>query len=205
MNAVIIELRQYELVPGGRATLVELFEREFVEPQVAVGVDLIGTFEDLDGPDRFVWMRGFPDPESRVAALRAFYFGPVWKQHAAAANATMIDSDNVLQLRHAGTGPRFPPPVDSAAPRAGADPPPLIAVTVYPGTAALDARLAADTRTVAVLRTDPSGNGFPQLPVRDEQVLVWIRRFADPDAYTPGPGAPLQELRLRPTRRSRLR
>jgi len=204
---VIIELRQYELVPSGRATLVGLFEREFVEPQEAVGMQLIGTFEDLDGPDRFVWMRGFPDPESRVQALRAFYFGPVWKQHAAAANATMIDSDNVLQLRHAGTGPPFPPSADGAAPQAAADPPPLFTVTVYPDDAgdSLDARLAAGAHTVAVLRTDPSENGFPQLPVRDEHVLVWIRRFADPAEYTPGPGAPMQELRLRPTRRSRLR
>ena len=33
----IAELRQYKLVPGKRDVLIELFEREFVETQEAVG------------------------------------------------------------------------------------------------------------------------------------------------------------------------
>lgn len=40
---------------------------------------------------------------SRAKALNDFYSGPVWKAHRQAANATMIDSDNVLLLR-----PAFP-------------------------------------------------------------------------------------------------
>jgi hypothetical protein len=38
---------------------------------------------------------------SRAKALTDFYSGPVWKAHREAANATMIDSDNVLLLRPA--------------------------------------------------------------------------------------------------------
>ena len=38
----------------------------------------------------------FPDMPSRAASLQAFYGGPVWQAHREAANATMIDSDNVL-------------------------------------------------------------------------------------------------------------
>src|SRR5262245_38793908 len=96
---MIYELRQYTLHPGRRDTLIELFEREFVESQEAVGMRLVGTFRDLDDADRFVWVRGFPDMESRRQALTDFYHGPVWRAHAAAANATMIDSDDVLLLR----------------------------------------------------------------------------------------------------------
>ena len=56
----VVELRQYTLKSGQRDTLIALFEREFVESQEAVGIELIGTFRDLDDPDRFVWLRGFP-------------------------------------------------------------------------------------------------------------------------------------------------
>jgi hypothetical protein len=86
---------------------------------------------------------------------------------------------------------------------------------------------SAGAHTVGLLRTDPVENGFPALPVRDdERVLVWIRRFPDIDAHAryvahlgqcdewqarvaPALGARVgpaaQELRLAPTRRSRLR
>src|SRR5436309_8091213 len=85
----VLELRQYTLHPGKRDTLIELFEREFVESQEAVGAQIVGTFRDLDRPDRFVWIRGFAGMEPRRAALQAFYFGPVWKAHREAANATI--------------------------------------------------------------------------------------------------------------------
>ncbi|HEY3779344.1 MAG TPA: NIPSNAP family protein [Rhizomicrobium sp.] len=103
----IIELRQYTLKPGARDTLIELFEREFVESQEAVGMDVIGTFRDADNPDRFAWLRGFADMESRARALATFYSGPVWKEHRGAAVATMEDTDNVLLLRPAWSGSGF--------------------------------------------------------------------------------------------------
>ena len=94
----MIELRQYTLHPGKRDELIALFEREFIESQEAVGMKVVGTFRDLDRSDRFVWIRGFADMPSRAEGLTAFYGGPVWQRHRDAANATMIDSDNVLLL-----------------------------------------------------------------------------------------------------------
>ena len=87
---------------AGATTLVALFEREFVEPQEAVGARVVATFRDLDDPDRFVWLRGFADMAARADALGAFYGGPAWQAHREAANATMVDSDNVLLLRPLG-------------------------------------------------------------------------------------------------------
>src|SRR5450432_2088836 len=84
--------------PGLRDVLIELFEREFIESQEALGMTLVGQFRDLDNPDRFVWLRGFADMTIRAQALEAFYSGPIWRAHRAAANETMIDSDNVLLL-----------------------------------------------------------------------------------------------------------
>lgn len=95
----VVELRQYTLHPGRRDALVELFEREFIAPQRALGMGLVGPFVDLDDPDRFVWWRGYTDMPARAAALQAFYGGPVWAAWRDAANATMRDSDDVLLLR----------------------------------------------------------------------------------------------------------
>ncbi|HKA84505.1 MAG TPA: NIPSNAP family protein, partial [Acidimicrobiales bacterium] len=97
----VVELRQYTLRAGQREVLVELFDRALVEPQEAVGMELLGQFRDLDRADRFVWLRGFPDMEARRRSLEAFYGGPVWREHAPAANATMVDVDDVLLLRPA--------------------------------------------------------------------------------------------------------
>jgi NIPSNAP len=103
----ILELRRYTLRPGRRDDLITLFDREFVEPQEAVGMRVVGQFRDRDDPGRFVWLRGFRDMESRAEALAAFYGGPVWKAHRDEANGTMIDSDDVLLLRPAGPGAGF--------------------------------------------------------------------------------------------------
>src|SRR5215469_11311573 len=97
----VVELRQYTLHSGKRDVLIDLFDREFIESQEALGITVIGQFRDLDRPDHFVWLRGFRDMSSRAKALTDFYGGPVWKAHREAANATMIDSDNVLLLRPA--------------------------------------------------------------------------------------------------------
>src|SRR5438270_9079535 len=97
----IIELRQYTLHPGKRDVLIDLFDREFVETQEAVGMKVIGQFRELGHPNHFVWLRGFRDMTSRAKALNDFYGGPVWKAHREVANATLIDSDNVLLLRPA--------------------------------------------------------------------------------------------------------
>ncbi len=61
----VIELRRYTLHPGHREILIRLFDREFVEPQEAAGMRVIGQFRDLSDPDRFVWLRGFTDMSSR--------------------------------------------------------------------------------------------------------------------------------------------
>ena len=57
----VIELRQYTLKPGQRDVLIDLFDRHFVESQEAAGMTIVGQFRDRRRPDRFVWIRGFPD------------------------------------------------------------------------------------------------------------------------------------------------
>jgi hypothetical protein len=194
----VVELRQYALHPGKRDVLIDLFDREFVETQEALGVKIIGQFRDLDHPDRFVWLRGFGDMTSRAKALTDFYGGPVWKAHREAANATMIDSDNVLLLRPARPTSGFslensnrPPVVSEEVPTS------LVVATIYyfgdpvtpdfinffehtlrPVAAGLGATISA------YFVTENSENTFPALPVRaGENVFVWFSTFPNLAAY----------------------
>lgn len=193
----VIELRQYTLHPGQRDVLIALFEREFVEPQQALGMPVIGSFTDLDDADRFVWLRGFSNMASRAPALEAFYGGPDWQRHRSAANATMVDSDNVLLLRPAFEGGGFANLAASRLPAADERPPAgLVTATICPLVAppgqdlaalfehsVLPAWTAAGAEVIACLATEPAPNNFPRLPVREgEAVWVWLSRFADPAA-----------------------
>ncbi|MFI6601268.1 NIPSNAP family protein [Nonomuraea sp. NPDC050536] len=217
---MIYELRYYTLRPGARETLIELFEREFVETQEAVGSEVLGTFRDPDNPDTFPWIRRFPDMESRRMALEAFYGGPAWKAHRDAANATMLDSDNVLLLRPALV------PVDglsrSERPPVGATEPPgsLYVATIHHVDAgfagqfaehALPVLLDAGVPVVACFETEHAENTFPALPVRtDVNVFAWFARFDTVEDYRiPShpvlDEAPRQVIRLAPTVRSALR
>jgi NIPSNAP len=185
----VVELRRYTLKPGARETLVELFDREFVESQEALGMRILGTFRDLDDPDQFVWLRGFDDMTSRAPALTAFYTGLVWKAHSAAANETMVDVDNALLLRPAEGGPALQhdparrPPV--GAPERDAVLWVTISVEPVPGDA------------LARFVTEHAKNDFPALPVR-EDVDVCVALWAS----EPPPAD--ETLRLRPTPRSLL-
>lgn len=189
----VLELRQYTLRPGKRDVLIDLFDRELVEPQEAAGMRVYGQFRDLDDDDRFVWLRGFPTMAARGESLRAFYGGPVWQEHRDAANATMIDSDDVLLLRPAADDTGF----DLSGPRPDADTTSLVTVTIYHLPAGAgdefaelfvrDVRpLLAETgaEPLACLRTEPSENDFPALPVREgENVFAWVAAFGDQDAH----------------------
>ena len=195
--AAIVELRQYTLKTAQRDVLIALFDRHFIEPQEDAGAWVIGQFRDLDDPDRFVWLRGFPDMPSRAAALQAFYTGGVWRAHSKAANATMIDSDNVLLLRPACPGSGFAagtrPPAGAGGPERGS----LVTVTICAAEPARTGELVAlfteqlrpalagsGAEVVAVYVTEASPNTFPALPVREgENVLVWFARFPDRAAY----------------------
>ncbi|MEV4377805.1 NIPSNAP family protein [Streptosporangium sp. NPDC049644] len=186
----IVELRQYTLHEGGRDVLIDLFEREFIESQEAAGMTVIGQFRDLDAPNRFVWLRGFPGMERRAGALRSFYGGPVWKANRDRANATMIDSDDVLLLR---AGADFP--ASARPPVGGAAPPSIVTATIYHRDRPFDDAFVdffdrsvrpvmAETgaRPLACLRTEYAENTFPALPVRTgENVFVWFSRFTGPD------------------------
>jgi NIPSNAP protein len=183
----VLELRQYTLHGGQRDTLISMFETRFIEPQNALGAHVIGTFRDLDDPDRFVWIRGFHDMAMRQQALESFYREPVWQASKTAVNATILDSDNVLLLRPAGPDQGFA--LAQTAPHSV--PEGIIGASTYylGGTDAMQfarffqqsmlPRLAtAGAQPIACLVTEESLNTFPRLPVREhERTFVWFARW----------------------------
>jgi hypothetical protein len=197
----VIELRRYRLHRGARETLIDLFDREFLETQDAAGMSVLAQFRDLDDPDAFVWLRRFEDLPGRAEALRNFYTGPVWAQHKGEANGTMVNSDNVLMLKPLGDtvlpsvlgpGPlplrfgshRPAPAADLGesgvfemttcylAPRTDMAFAAWFEDTICPALRAAGA--AVEGRWVA----DHRENNFQGLPVREgETLFIWLLRF----------------------------
>jgi hypothetical protein len=195
----IVDLRQYTLYPGTRDGFVELFDREFVETQEAAGMRVIGQFRDIGDPNRFVWLRGFPDMSSREKALTNFYIdGAAWKAYSEVARSKMIDSTDALLLRPARPDSGFSldspdrrPSVDSALP------PGIVVATIYslPSPADADflrffesvvspALKAAGATMLASFVTEHSPNNFPRLALREgENVFICFSGFRDLAAY----------------------
>jgi hypothetical protein len=193
----VFELRQYTLHPGKRDALIELFERELIEPQEAAGMRVVGHFRDLDDPDRFVWLRAFPGMAARREALTRFYGGPVWRRFRDEANATMIDSDDVLLLRLVDPRRGFPMNGDRPPVGAAARPSSRFAISVY----AYDAQV--ELPPITLLESEHAENDYPALPVRSgEHVLVSFARTEREESIA----LPrIQYLRLEPAARSLLR
>lgn len=193
----VVELRQYTLHPGKRDVLIELFEREFIETHEALNMKVIGQFRVLGDPNLFVWLRGFQDMASRAQGLKNLYGGPVWKTHREAANATIVDSDNVLLLRPADPDSGFSLRIAPPAPGSQAVPESVVVATTYhlhepAGDDFIDffkreLKPALSENGVPVLAcfvTENSANNFPNLPVREgENVFVWFSGFQNRTAF----------------------
>jgi len=218
-----IEIRRYTLHPNGRDTLIDIFEREFIESQEALGMVPIGHYRDLDDPDSFVWIRGFESYESRPVSLEAFYVhGAVWKEHRDAANATMIDSDNVLMMRSARPDSGFRldglerPSVGAAIPESFV----ALSLAAVPDgqydafTESFECEyldcLNACAKSVAYFVTEPRPNTFPRLPVREGEPMFAVvgacedmTRLEQWSKFLAGSG--FETARLQPASRSLFR
>jgi quinol monooxygenase YgiN len=192
----VYELRNYTMQPGQRDVLIEIFERDFIESQEALGARVVATFRNLDDPNRFVWIRSFETVATRAAALDGFYTSAIWQANRTAANATIIDSDDVLQLR----------PISGDAAGATSTRPPIGATAIPDSLIVANTYFVADRQDeafadayarealpilreigaapFAVFATEHAPNGYPRLPIRDtETVFVTLSYFASEQAY----------------------
>jgi hypothetical protein len=185
----VVELRQYTLHPGRRDELVSLFERELVQGQEEAGIHVLGQFEDVARPDRFVWFRGFRSMSMRREALTRFYGGPVWHAHRDAANATMVEWNDVLLLRPVQPNRGFPRRRATAKRQPGTSR--VLVRMLHRAPGADDLVMFFRERVhpvlegtgampVALLETKHATNDFPRLPVReDSDVVVSLSVLSD--------------------------
>ena len=179
----VIELRNYLLKPGTRERFIEYFEHHFLHSQN--GARVLAPFRIKCESDRFFWIRGFEDMQSRLAFLRGFYEqGEVWKRFGPDANEMMLDSDHVHLLKPLSTSFEWNELETEA---------PVVVIDFYLAKAnQLDQLIATfETDYLSCLKNKPTvliselaTNEFPRLPViQDPNLLVVINNYADEAEY----------------------
>jgi len=200
---MIIDIRDYRVVPGTRDLLIERCETLFWDEQERLGARFLGGFRDADDPDRFLWLRAMPDLDTRQRVLTAFYSdGEMWRAQRDEVNRWIADSDDVL-LAH--------PVSEFAAPATGPsvvgmfsrlDKQPLAEPAAL--RREVEAAIAAaGGRLLVTLETDRAANNYPRHPIREgEHGLVWFATFA---TYRALALPSLAQRRLVPIATSRMR
>jgi quinol monooxygenase YgiN len=182
----VIELRNYLLKPRVCERFSNYFEDHFIDSQNLLHGFVLGQFRIKGDEDRFFWIRGFEDMQTRLTFLRKFYEqGEVWKQFGSGANDMMIDSDNVYLLKPLGSESFG---YDEFAKGKG-----IVVIEscfVRPNHRDELADLFQANHTPH-LKSEPilcvsemAENDFPRLPViQDENLLVAITVFRDESDY----------------------
>ena len=101
---MIVEVRRYRIKPGRREEFLEFFNTRSVPALKAHGMAVFGPLVDLENPNAFVWLRGFPSLEARDEMKSAFYEGDLWKNELEAIAMPMLESYDVHLTE---TGPGF--------------------------------------------------------------------------------------------------
>lgn len=190
----VIEFRRYTVKETQRQEFAEYFDTYFPEAFQQLGAMAFGEFTNRDNPQGFTWIRGFEDIESRATVNSAFYYGPVWKEHASRMNDRMIDSDNVLLLHPLSPEHELKilPAVDPVREKDGSKG--IVAAQIFKidknhvdefvqqAKPIFNNYRNAGIREAGVLITLDVKNNFPQLPFREDgPYLVWIGILKDND------------------------
>jgi hypothetical protein len=187
-NFTVFEFRRYTVTNGNRDRFALYFDSYFPEAFQQLGAIAVGQFLERGNPVGFTWLRGFHTLDDRAIVNAAFYYGPVWREHAKTANDLLFDSDNVLLLQPLAPDrqPAILPSVDPVTEPTGAHG--IVVAQIFAVAAGqVDAfaraaestfaryRGVAGVREAGVLTTLDAKNNFPQLPIRtDGPYLVWL-------------------------------
>jgi hypothetical protein len=93
---MIVEVRAYRIKPGRREEFVKFFETRAVPALRSHGMKIVGPFLDVENPNKFVFLRGFPSLDERDRMKEEFYEGLLWKNELESIAMPMIDSYDVI-------------------------------------------------------------------------------------------------------------
>jgi NIPSNAP len=191
----VVELRRYTIKEGERERFARCFESWFPEAHEQLGATFFGHFLERGRTQGFTMLRGFRDDDARAVVCSAFYYGPLWKEHAATMNDMIVDHTDVLLLRplSPGRGVAVLPAVDPFGEPEGARG--VVVAQVFAvkenevdafasrAEEAFAAYRVAGAREAGVLVTLDIPNSFPRLPFRtDGPFLVWLGILEDGQA-----------------------
>ena len=93
---MIVEVRSYRITPGKRDEFIELFEQRSAPALQSHGMKVVGPMIDLENPNKFVFLRGFPTMEDLHQMKDEFYGGKLWKEELEEIAMPMIESYDVI-------------------------------------------------------------------------------------------------------------
>jgi hypothetical protein len=96
----IVEIRAYNLKPGMRDALYDLFLNHALPMLQRWGVDMVAYGSSLGEPNGFYLIRSYANVEERQQSEAAFYGSDEWQQGPREAILACIDSyaDAVLEV-----------------------------------------------------------------------------------------------------------
>ena len=92
---MIIEMRTYKTKPGLRAAFLEIFRSRSIPAHEQIGMKILGPFLNVEDPDSFFFMRGFPNLDAREPMKTQFYEGELWKRELEHVLMPMLDRFDV--------------------------------------------------------------------------------------------------------------
>lgn len=93
---MIIEMRTYKTKPGMRARFLEIFRAKSIPAHAEIGMKILGPFNSVEDADTFIFMRGFPDLDSREPMKAKFYEGELWKSELESMLVPMLEKYDVV-------------------------------------------------------------------------------------------------------------
>ena len=93
---MVIEMRTYKTKPGKRAEFLEIFRSRSIPAHSEIGMKILGPFLSVEDPDTFIFLRGFPDIDSREPMKAKFYEGQLWKTELEKVLMPMLEKYEVV-------------------------------------------------------------------------------------------------------------
>lgn len=91
----VIEIRTYKIRPGERDAIIDLLRTRLFPVHEELGIKVLGPFPSAEDADTLVWLRAFPDADSRDTMTKTLYGGPAWKDDLEARILPAITSHHV--------------------------------------------------------------------------------------------------------------
>jgi hypothetical protein len=93
---MIVEVRSYRITPGKRDEFVQIFKQRSIRALQDHGMKIVGPLIDLENPNKFIFLRGFPSMEDLPRMKDKFYGGKLWKEELEQILMPMIESYDVV-------------------------------------------------------------------------------------------------------------